>query len=298
MASTSSNMQLKLWDLGTDHFSYTDLYNNFLKIDAHNHTGGTNGIQIPAGGLAVGSVVETNIATGAVTTTKIADNAVSTSNIASSAVTKAKTSNNVTYSWQSSTTALPSNPTDDQLLSTTVSSKIAANDTGNTVTTYNTSWYFQFASPSQWRFAGGAPLTSLNKKELNVGATSGTTLKLINNTDVVLPYKGAYVVEFGCRGYAGDSSTSNSNISVDGLSEQFVSFMLEPKTAEGTAGSDYAFQDIFFDARGRITAKTIIITSSTNTTYSLYAKTSKSGATITPTIQNAYMSVVPIYITL
>lgn len=51
MASNSTNMLLKLWTSAGDYFSYTDLYQNFNKIDSHDHT--TNkGVQITNAALA------------------------------------------------------------------------------------------------------------------------------------------------------------------------------------------------------------------------------------------------------
>src|SRR5688500_11762674 len=73
---TTPSMGLKRWDQPNDVFSYTELSDNWAKVDAHDHTSG-KGVQIPTSGLA-------NLA---VTTSKLAGNSVDGSKILSNAVT-------------------------------------------------------------------------------------------------------------------------------------------------------------------------------------------------------------------
>jgi hypothetical protein len=80
MATTTTNMSLKVWDLLTDNFSYTDLANNFEAIDEHDHTTGA-GVPIPAGGLAVGSVGTAQLQTASVTNSKLANGSVDSSKL-------------------------------------------------------------------------------------------------------------------------------------------------------------------------------------------------------------------------
>jgi hypothetical protein len=90
MASDSTNMSLKKWDSLSDRFDYTELADNFEKIDVHDHTSENGGVQIPAGGLAPLSVATSNIQDIQITTGKIANEAVTTAKIDDLAVTTIK----------------------------------------------------------------------------------------------------------------------------------------------------------------------------------------------------------------
>lgn len=92
MASNTTNMTLAIWDQPTDHFDYINLYQNFTKIDAHDHTTG-KGAQIPEGGIANGAVTQGKLASGAVGASQIQSNAISSSKIADNAVETAKIAN-------------------------------------------------------------------------------------------------------------------------------------------------------------------------------------------------------------
>lgn len=109
MAATLPNMGLHQWNLPGDPFSYTELADDFLRIDNHDHTTG-KGLQIPTGGIASlavtgpkiaadaidaskildGSVAAAELATNSVTTVKITDLNVTTAKLAANAVTAAK----------------------------------------------------------------------------------------------------------------------------------------------------------------------------------------------------------------
>ncbi len=120
MAYTTPNMSLAAWDLETDPYDHTDLYNNWIAVDNHNHTPGkgaplppealpelgqdnlgtcsVNTLQICEGAvtqsrLASPAVQEVNIFNSAVSSSKIANNAISVNHIQSNAVTEAKIAN-------------------------------------------------------------------------------------------------------------------------------------------------------------------------------------------------------------
>lgn len=73
MASTTTNLLLKVWNGLSDVFNHTELSQNWTKIDEHDHTGAGKGLQIPAGGLAAASVLNANLAPNAVNASVIQD---------------------------------------------------------------------------------------------------------------------------------------------------------------------------------------------------------------------------------
>jgi len=83
MAVTTPNMGLKRWNLTSDLFSYTDLSNNWIAVDNHDHTSG-KGIQIPTDGLANLAVTNSKLASAAVTDGKIATGTIADNKLASS----------------------------------------------------------------------------------------------------------------------------------------------------------------------------------------------------------------------
>ena len=77
MAFVSNNMGLTVWNNPTDPFDYTELVDNWNKVDAHDHSGG------PTGGhaLAANSVGATQIQDNAVTAPKIPDGSIASAKI-------------------------------------------------------------------------------------------------------------------------------------------------------------------------------------------------------------------------
>jgi hypothetical protein len=78
-------MDLDIWNLGSDHFNYAELFANFQKINGHDHTTG-KGLQVPTGGIANLAITAAKLADLAVTTAKINDDAVTAAKIADNAV--------------------------------------------------------------------------------------------------------------------------------------------------------------------------------------------------------------------
>jgi hypothetical protein len=65
-------MGLTLWDTADDPYSYSQLLANWNKLDLHDHTSG-KGKQIPAGGIANGSIGSSQLANNSVTSAHIVD---------------------------------------------------------------------------------------------------------------------------------------------------------------------------------------------------------------------------------
>ena len=61
MSATTANMGLKQWNLGGDFFTYSELSDNFGKIDLHDHTSG-KGLQIPTAGVANSAITDAKLA--------------------------------------------------------------------------------------------------------------------------------------------------------------------------------------------------------------------------------------------
>lgn len=59
---STPNFLLNVWDSLMDRFNHAELASNWDKIDAHDHTGGTKGLQIPTSGIVNGAVDATKIA--------------------------------------------------------------------------------------------------------------------------------------------------------------------------------------------------------------------------------------------
>lgn len=63
MAFTSSKMGLRVWNLVTDLYDHTQLADNMMKTDQHDHTPG-RGVQVPTEGIADGAITNTKLAAG------------------------------------------------------------------------------------------------------------------------------------------------------------------------------------------------------------------------------------------
>lgn len=85
MAATTPNMSLVGWNLGGDPYDHSQLYANFVALDAHDHTTG-HGVQIPTGGIANLAITAAKLADGAVTSAKLADGAVTAAKLDPTAV--------------------------------------------------------------------------------------------------------------------------------------------------------------------------------------------------------------------
>lgn len=101
------NMGLKAWDLETDPYSHTDLVNNAIVIDKHNHTPGLGAPltidSIPvldSSKLGPCSVTRVQICDGEVINSKLASPAVKANNLFDDSVTQAKIADNAVGSDQ------------------------------------------------------------------------------------------------------------------------------------------------------------------------------------------------------
>lgn len=85
---TTQNMLLTAWDSDEDDFIPSQLENNWVSVDQHDHSFG-KGVQISTGGIAAHAITTGLMAAGSVTNAQIAAGAVQTSNIANQAITNA-----------------------------------------------------------------------------------------------------------------------------------------------------------------------------------------------------------------
>lgn len=89
MTFITANMGLTAWDLGTDPYDHSQLANNFVALDLHDHSPG-KGKQIGSSGIADGSIGASELQDGSVTTAKLADQAVTQAKLANNSVGSAQ----------------------------------------------------------------------------------------------------------------------------------------------------------------------------------------------------------------
>lgn len=147
-------MSLTSWDLAADEYDHTELSNNFVLVDAHDHSTG-KGVQVPTGGIANLAVTTAKLADGAVTTAKIADEAITYAKIASAA--RPWSLGDIKYQW------FPSGG------SSIVGSEWAVAD-GSTLTTGNHDWNGGVGSVTLPNLIGRFPYGVI---EGGVGTTGG-----------------------------------------------------------------------------------------------------------------------------
>lgn len=75
MSQTTPQMNLTGWDLASDPYDHSELYQNWVNIDAHDHTGPPKGVQLPLDALEE-PVDNAHLADDSVSTSKIQDGAV------------------------------------------------------------------------------------------------------------------------------------------------------------------------------------------------------------------------------
>lgn len=79
------NMTLTAWDLGTDAYDHAALANNFVSIDAHDHSSG-KGKQISAAGITDNSITAAKIVDGTITSVKLLDGIITQAKLANNSV--------------------------------------------------------------------------------------------------------------------------------------------------------------------------------------------------------------------
>lgn len=114
----TANMSLRVWDELNDYFSHAELAENWDTIDAHDHTGGVKGLQIPKGGLAFASVENTNLEDNAVTTSKVANAAVTEDKLALQSVSTGRIKNEAVTPGQLATNAVTTPKINDLAVTT------------------------------------------------------------------------------------------------------------------------------------------------------------------------------------
>lgn len=85
MATATPNLGLSIWDKGTDTYNHSQLANNFVKIDRHDHSPGL-GNRIPESGLKDGAVSNVKIQDNAVTPNKIPNDSLTQDKLAEDSI--------------------------------------------------------------------------------------------------------------------------------------------------------------------------------------------------------------------
>lgn len=83
------NLGLTLWDKGSDTYNHSELANNFVKIDRHDHSPG-RGNPISTNGLKDNIITTPKIVDGAVTPSKIPDNSIGIEKLTDDSVSSAE----------------------------------------------------------------------------------------------------------------------------------------------------------------------------------------------------------------
>jgi hypothetical protein len=222
--------------------------------------------------------------TNGVTSAKLANNSVITRTIASNAVTFDKVDSTVIPTFQSSSGATPTSPSNNAQFYTTVTS--ANNTTSANPATFPTFWSFRYStynnnltsSPeNKWLFNGGAPLTVMNFDSQTIAATNYTS---ISGTSLTLPYVGAYLISFSAQIDTG--TTAINTIKVNLTPSSTVT------TYEATLSNANTASQNRFITQSRI----VNVTSSTDNAFNLYAYGNTAA-----NIDNICITATPIYIT-
>jgi|ERR1039458_4825253 hypothetical protein len=82
----SPNLGLVVWDVITDDFLYTDLENNWIAVDQHDHSGG-KGVQIGTNGIQNDAITQALLAPNSVGTAQLQDRSVTGIKIALGTIT-------------------------------------------------------------------------------------------------------------------------------------------------------------------------------------------------------------------
>lgn len=191
MPFTTTNMGLSTWPGGTDFFDHTQLADNFVDIDAHDHSAGKG---VLVAGIAASAVAAVNLATNAVTTVKVTDLAVTTAKINDLAVTTGKLADlavsEAKVAVRTVQTTLPASPANNREILFQSAAMLASGygpwllRYDSTLTTY------------KWRVLSALPATS---QSFSSNAFNTTVYDLSTNSPaaITLP-AGEYLISHGC----------------------------------------------------------------------------------------------------
>jgi hypothetical protein len=205
MSSTSNYMKLTVWDQGTDLFNYTELANNFTRIDAHNHANG-NGVQISADGIASASITNDKLASASVDYTNLINNSVRTAAIQDANVTKSK----LDYSTINALTTGSTLPT------TSIDGYTIQYTDSTSAPTYIWSLKRNIAT-SSWSFAGGTPATAYSYSSISAPSSApsaGSWYSTWGGTSLInknIPVAGTYLMTYSATM---GMTTSNTNATI------------------------------------------------------------------------------------
>ena len=224
MAQITPNLGLTVWNNLADPYDSSQLAQNFVAIDQHDHSGSGKGAQINATSaivdgtissakLASPSVNTANFYTNSVDSTILkssssvdADRAITTNHIKDGVITKAKldSTNAGSYVLPKYVNALPSSPSNgDEIFyqdtTTNVSGSSKMSDLG-------VIWHLRYNSSSsssyKWEFLGGGNISQFVTTS-GTDTTNGTTyggLTGVTTARITVPLSGEYTIYHHGRG--------------------------------------------------------------------------------------------------
>jgi hypothetical protein len=231
-------MQLTIWNLSSDSYSYQQLADNFIKIDQHDH--GVIGKKINASvGILDGSITASKLAADSVTSNAIRSGAVDTDEINNLAVTGAKIANKAVGTGQIADNAV----TSDQIKNGSVTpEKLSKGFVPEVVTTLprvssiadgyevyyvadaankgESIWHLKYSKTyARWLYLGGAPVQGVQPQN----NYSGSSTDLIPQgraidgqwravASVALPLKGKYLITISGHGNIEWAAPKNATI--------------------------------------------------------------------------------------
>lgn len=203
MAQVTQNLGLTVWNNLSDPYDSSQLVDNFVKIDLHDHSGTANkGAQLDgATSILPGSISYNQLGTNSVTSTKLANDptsdsnrAVNTDHVKNGAITKEKLNQTTTGKYVLPKVINAGNP-----LPTTVTEgdevyyKISGSSVG---ADNNAIWHLRY-NGTDWDFLGGGAISTVQSTAASTTAAGGTwELPSSNAVANTLPLHGKYAIHY------------------------------------------------------------------------------------------------------
>jgi len=236
MAQTTPNLGLKVWNLSTDPYDYTQLANNFISIDRHDHSPGNGALIDGANGIKPGSIGASQLGPNSVSSGNIVDGSVGASEIADGVITSSKISTNAGFRVQGNN--IESYAITPDKLTPGLTPVTSTSSTSNIQTSLPTSgpngttlydgytidysnspadyvWRLRYGtSDSKWHFVGGAQLGSYQTTltTYTFGSSTNYFSLATNNASVTVPLTGTYRVILHCTGAVGNTQNGTYTI--------------------------------------------------------------------------------------